>query len=175
VTKTLPTKAIFFLSDDLREEARGKMTLVGLYPDNKMYVELTTPGTLPAGLVAVLGQLTVSCVMFGGAGRLPMEADIQAPTGQLIAKLANDQDFNANGTSTLAFRGTSVAVPAYGVYRCRVKVDTKEFLYEFEILAGPPPGLGTTTQPAPSAKKLPRTRRRASSHKSVAGGSKRSR
>jgi hypothetical protein len=166
VTKFLPSKAKFFLSDDLREEARGKMTLVGLYPDDKMYVEMATQGTVPPGVVAVLSQLTVSCVMFGGAGRFSTDSEIKAPTGQVLVKLAGDQDFNANGTSTLVFRGTSVAIPAYGTFSCTVKVGTKKFLYVFAIVAGPPPGVGGIAQPILRVPKPPRKKQSTRSPKS---------
>jgi hypothetical protein len=36
----LPTRVKFLLCDDVRAESSGKITLVGLYPDDKILVQI---------------------------------------------------------------------------------------------------------------------------------------
>jgi hypothetical protein len=165
--QALPRQAKFLLSEDMREEAQGKMTIVGLFTDDKIYVD-TTVGPVPPGVVAVLSSLTITCTMSGGSGTFPAVSTIVGPSRQLLARVSGNAQFRPGATTTLALKSIGVALPSLGTYRVNVKVGRKEFDYSFDILQGPPPGLaaanpiGTRRPSAPSVtSRVKRAARRA--------------
>jgi hypothetical protein len=144
--KRLPNRVKFLLSDDIREETHGKMTVVGLYADDKIFV---AQSALPQGVVTVM-NLALTCMMFGGAGSFPLKAQITGPAGQTIANITGTQDFVPGAIGTLVLRGSPVVLPQFGAYRFELTLQRKVFSYSFEVLAGPAPGLQTAAAGVPS-------------------------
>jgi hypothetical protein len=136
----LPKRAQFLLSDDIREETSGKMTIIGYYTDAKVFVT-TIPNAPapPAGVIAQMPQFCMSCILSEGVGQFPILAEIRGPSGQLIATFNAQQVFIAGATTTIALRGLNVTFPEFGKYECTVTVKTKKFTYSFELVQGPPP------------------------------------
>jgi hypothetical protein len=155
-----PTKAKFILSDDIREETGGKMTIAGLYADDRIYLNPAGPSTLPPGIVGILNQLSVACIMFGGSGSFPTVADIIGPSGQVLTHVSGSSDFKSGATNTLALKAANILVPEFGTYTCKISVQRKVFSFKFEILLGPAPALAPSPVHAtPSATRAPHARR----------------
>jgi hypothetical protein len=144
-----PNRAKFILSDDIREEMGGKMTIIGYYVDDTIFLGPSlSPNSLPPGIVGGIPQLCLACILFGGApGTVPISGEIKDPTGKQFAALTGSVEFKAASTSTVAFRGSNVAAPGFGTYDCNITVLQKTFNYSFRILPGPAPA----AQTAPSA------------------------
>jgi hypothetical protein len=160
----LPTAARFLLSDDLRDEPNGKVTILGFFPDDRIFVNSLPAGSSPPhGAVGVLSQLCISCMMFGGSGTITTVAEVTGPSGQTWANMIAVQDFRPNTVTTLALKGISIILPAFGTYKCEVQAQAgthrKSFSYSFEVLPGPAPILAAPTRvPATKPRVLKRPR-----------------
>jgi hypothetical protein len=141
----LPKRAQFFLSDDIREEANGKMTIVGYYADGKIFVT-SIPNTpaLPPGQVTFMPQFCMTCILAEGEGALPVTLEIRGPSNQVIANYSAQQQFAAGATTTVALKGSNITFPEFGRYNCIIKVKSKKFTGSFEVLKGPAPGQSAT-------------------------------
>jgi hypothetical protein len=152
----LPSRAKFLLCDDVRAETNGKITVVGLYPDDKILVNLI-PGlpSLP-GTVAVLNQIAIVCMLFDGDGMFPASATITGPSGlKLPSVMLGNPTFKPGTSATIVLNsGGAFPVPSYGHYKCVLTVDKQDFLFQFEIAAGP--GAATPARPAAPVKKKSR-------------------
>ena len=143
--KQIPPNSVkFVLSDDIREEAHGKMTIVGLYADDKIFVEMKPAVPLPPGIVTVV-NLSIACMMFGGAGNFNIKAEITGPAWQPITQINGTQDFIPGATATFVLKGAPIALPQYGAYLCKITVQQKVFSYTFEVWPGPPASLTAAT------------------------------
>jgi hypothetical protein len=147
-----PSSVKFLLCDDVRSEANGKLSLIGLYPDDKIYVLSSPnvpgqPSAMP-GFVAVLNQLAVVCLAFGGVGVFPASAKITGPSGQAFSTmLLGNPTFTHGATSTIALQGGLFPVQSYGRYTCTLTIGAVDFTFGFDILAAPAP----TALPPPAA------------------------
>lgn len=150
----VPAKAKFYLCDDVREEALGKMTLVGLFADDKVFVHLQNGMPAPPpGAVALIGHIAIACVLFDGEGSFPVHADLFRPSGQQVGYLSAPQlTFKTGTTATFVLKGPNFPVHEYGKYSCKVFVDTTVFPFDFEILQGPslPVGPGASLSSPPT-------------------------
>ncbi len=147
-----PTGAKFFVSDDLREEANGKITIVGLFVDDRIFV-LPLPASAPAlpqGYVAALNQLCLTCILVGGQGSYSVKTAITTPSGKKFVEQKIDQTFDPNKTATIGIRGNNILFPEFGKYKVDFTVGRKVYDYKFELLQGPAPNVGTVL-PKPAA------------------------
>ena len=167
-----PKRVKFLLCDDVRGEQSGKITLVGLYPDDRIYVHVqpnvTQQFAAPAP-VAVLNQLAVVCLVFGGDGALATSAVISGPGSQPIPPMdLGSPIFKPGSVATIGLQGGLFRVDQFGKYTCTLTIHGATFSYDFEILAGPAPWMAAAPAAAlaapvrptkkprkkPSAKKL---------------------
>ena len=157
--RQLPSRVKFLLSDDVRSEANGKITVVGLYADDKIFVQ-TLPGhPPPVGAVSALNQMVIICLAFDGDGIFPVSATVSAPSGQQLATMSLGQiTFSPAGPSTIILQSGLFLVPQFGGYRCAVDIGGISFPFDFQILSGPPtvatgPVVPTTSLPTVVSKK----------------------
>jgi hypothetical protein len=140
----LPTRVKFLLCDDVRAESSGKLTLIGLYPDDKILVQqnpaLTNQPGWPAGMVAVLNQLAIVCVAFGGDGTFPASATITGPSGVPLSTMPlGTAIFQPNTPATMALQGGLFPVAQYGQFKCTLTIGKSSFHYTFDVIAAPVP------------------------------------
>jgi hypothetical protein len=143
----------FLLCEDVRPEADGKLTIIGLYADDRMIVNVT-PGVAPpppAG-VPIYGvpQLAIASIVLDGVGTYPAGTEILDPTGGSMGKVAmGDAVLSAGKTATLAIKSGPFPVARFGSYKFVLTLGPATFSFDFEILAGPGSGLVTVQTPPP--------------------------
>jgi hypothetical protein len=141
MSQNAPKNVRFLVSDDLREETNGKMTVIGLYADDKIWVLPSPIGMAPPqGFVAALPQLCIGCIFLDGSGRYDVKALITSPSGTKMVDQIFDQTFISGQTSTIGIRGNNLLFPEFGKYKCEFTVgNANVFRHDFELLQGPPP------------------------------------
>jgi hypothetical protein len=150
MSQVAPTSARFFVSDDIRDETSGKMSIIGLYADDKIYTQPMPGFAPPQGFVAVVAQLCISCVLIGGSGRFAVKAVVISPSGAKMVEQLFDLVLDPNRTATVGIRGNGLAFQDFGAYECQMIVGNRTFTHDFHVLAGPPPvSTGTPPPPAP--------------------------
>ena len=148
----------FLLCDDARPEASGKLTLIGLYPDDKIIVQSNlAQAALPANIAAI-SQLAIVAIIFDGSGSFPMRASIVGPKGHAVTTMPlGSPSLNAHAPSIVILQGGSFPVAEYGRYTCTLSIGKTDFPFHFEILAGLLPVLSL-----PATPKRTRARRKTS-------------
>lgn len=140
----------FILCEDARVEAFGKLSLLGVYVGERIFV-FPNKEALPKELkaVAVFGPLTFVVTIYGKRSKQPTRFELVAPGGKSIAggplAAANSQK---DITSTLVAKLIQIAVPKWGKYIARFSFGKSTLEFPFEIAAAPagtkvPQGFGT--------------------------------
>ena len=129
MVNTKPTRAEFYLCEDVRSEEGGRNTLVGLYPGNKILVRPPADGSVVADRLAILA------VLFGGSGEAKMSVVLTDPDGQ-AAELHLPKPVHLKGdTHSVKIRFRPFLIAAFGTYVVTVSFDDKVFTYSFEVLS----------------------------------------
>jgi hypothetical protein len=144
-----PSRVKFLLCDDARAESSGKLTLVGLYPDDKILVQQNPAVPIqPPGVVALLNQLAIVCILFDGDGVFPASATITGPSGLKLADMPlGTPTFKAGAPGIMALQCGLFPVAQLGQYTCTVTVGKSDFRFPFYFLAGPAPTASVPTAP----------------------------
>jgi hypothetical protein len=155
-TSCPPKGSRFYLCDDVRPEATGKLTLVGLYPDDKILAQtpLNQQGT--PGIV-VISQMAIVCVLFDGDGIFDVTTTLKGPMGQSIANMIlKNATFIPLKPLVLIMPNQQFPLSGFGQYTMTVEVGAATFRFDFEILLSQP-GPPALIPPVPKKrKKLPR-------------------
>jgi hypothetical protein len=154
---TLPTRVKFLLCDDVRAEADAKLTIVGLYADDKIIVNtalnpapIAAPSLpLPRGLpVYGVPQLAIASIVLDGIGTYPALGEFRDPKGNVIIRIVlGDALLVIGKTATLIVKGGTFPVTQFGTYKFVLTLGTTDFSFDFEILAGSSIS-GTTASPS---------------------------
>jgi len=134
-----PSRVKFLLCDDVRAETSGKMTVVGLYPADKIIVHTKGRDDRPAGSpVAVLHQLAVVCLLFDGSGTHLPKVSLFGPSGQkIVESTMSEVTLNKDVSATIVLQGPQFVVPEFGTFKAKFVIGSKEFDYQFDIAAAP--------------------------------------
>lgn len=127
--------AKFLLCEDIREELRSKLSVMGVFAGDR--IDVHGPSPLPDGKgVAMLHSLGLVSILRGKPGKFDVEMTIQGPKGVLIGNgKFNDTVIGPDGVATLILRLPSFVVPAFGQYEARFVIGKQTLTFEFEILA----------------------------------------
>ncbi len=147
-----PRSVKFLLCDDARAEASGKITLVGLYPDDKIVVQLGQQ--TPPGVVAALSQVSFVCIVTDGDGAFPASAIITGPGINLSKMSLGSPTFKRGEHTTIILQGGQFLVPQFGKFACTLSIGGVDHKFPFEIISRPVPV--TVFPAAPVAKKKAR-------------------
>lgn len=139
MSKKYPTaKTIkFILCEDLREEPRSKLTLLGVFAADS--ISILKPEAPKGGTgVAVLSSLAIVVAIKGIAGDFEAALAVHSPNGKKPAfegKLGK-VTLPKLGSATLAWKVQGFVVPKFGKYRAELSLDDRVYPFEFEILDG---------------------------------------
>lgn len=132
-----PTIVRFFLADDVRQEINGKVSAVGLYPDNVVIAEMsggtsapspTNLGFLPA--ISVLANVTIE----PGEHRYQMTIDPTSVMPKVLTGPGSTLVTPKYGDSVnLIMRLPSLPFTGYGMVHVVLTTDTDRHVFSFEI------------------------------------------
>ena len=125
----------FLLCEDIREEIRSKLSVMGLYAGDR--IDVHGPSPLPDGKgVAVLHSLGIAAILRGKPGTFDVDLKITGPKGESVGqgKFA-DTKITRDGVATLILRLPNFVVPAFGTYQASYSVQKQSMVFEFDILA----------------------------------------
>jgi hypothetical protein len=126
----------FVLCEDAREEARRKLSLLGVYPNDSITVYAAEP-VPAAGGVAVLQSLTLVAMLRGVAGEFAVSVKVLGPNRKLAfeGKLP-ELKIDKTASAVVGFKVQGFVVPEFGKYRAELMLDDRVYPYEFEVLNG---------------------------------------
>jgi hypothetical protein len=149
----------FLLCDDVRPEASGKLTLVGLYPNSVVVVRRAV---VPAGTnaVALLDSLTMMFVIEAEPGTCKALVRLQAPTDAVILDGTEvDVKISADGAGVLFAKASQLLLPAYGRYEIFLTLEGKTHPFSFDVRDGTGTTAAREEPPKKSAVKKARKRK----------------
>jgi len=134
----LPQTVRFLLCDDVRPEATGKVSIIGLYPADVIMVRNMDGQVPPEGLVTVLGQIAIACLALNGNGTYTAGVAITGPSGQnMLSGSLGEFTLARDRNATLIVQSTNLAVPEYGKYTLILTIGKREYPFEFNIVQAP--------------------------------------
>ena len=135
MTSISPTKAKFFLADDVRQETNRKLTLVGLYPHDLIII-VSNGRNKPSSKTPAVLHFVIGCILADGAGEFKPKALFTDPSGKKVfeGEVARLRIFPGFG-STLIMQVPQLVVSELGTYKVLLTVGTNSFAYEFQVVA----------------------------------------
>ncbi len=160
VTKEAPVWARFYICDDVRIEAAGKFSLMGLFPDSIVVVHLPrgVQPTIKAPLA--IESLCILVAVHGLTGVHKARFALGSP--ELTVKPAfmeRDIQFSENRAANLIVRMKPYVVRSFGKTKVQLEVAGHVFEHSFEIRRGELPQSMEPVKvvPAKKRRKLPRS------------------
>ncbi len=141
-------KAKFFMADDIRQEASGKFTIIGLYADDVMILNA------PAGTPAPTRELTITlprkiCFLVNlsdiDTGKYPASAEIVPPDGgepQVTVSIPEGIVVDENRSANIISEVDFFPISGNGIYNWRMKIGEFEALdipFELRLNIHSPP------------------------------------
>jgi hypothetical protein len=124
------------LCEDVRQEINGKLSLLGLYPDDTIIVLGKPASALPPGVVAHL-NLAVVIVVTGGAGKFDGILRIVAPGGKaLFESPMMPVTIERGRSATAGWKIQGVLFPRFGEYKIEFALDRKRYTFAFRVIDG---------------------------------------
>lgn len=119
------------LCENARQEARGKVSLLGFFAGRKILVDKGTK--LPTNI-----QLSAVYIASNGSGEFEVKFQVQSPSGNItpvysLAKLKMDP----SKSTTLMFEFSPFIVDAYGTYTFNLTIDNKTYVRHVEVTEAP--------------------------------------
>lgn len=135
MTNVLPKRVNFLLADQIREEAGGKLTIIGLYANDEIILLGDLPEELPIGLQGLaLPALSILVQLKDGIGNYNGEAQVIDPNGKpLIIPAKLTISLKENVWSNLIVPFVPFPLPKFGLYTFELKLDNKKYKYTFTI------------------------------------------
>ena len=136
MAKVYPKSLRFLLADAIRQEAGGKLTLLGLYAGDEVVLQGELPDVVPDGMKGVAIQgLTVLIMIPDGHGEFQCRFQLFDPTGDLLidGRAAVTVNKQKGIASNLLFPISPFPVPQFGRYRVLCDLDKRSFEYSFVI------------------------------------------
>jgi hypothetical protein len=128
-----PPRCRWYLADDTRTEAGGKITLLGLYPDDAMIVEMPAEAPMPTADQPILIEgLTILCVLSGFQGSAEFEFTLGDPSDGLTRKF-NIESVDPNGHLSIASRFRPSMIHSFGKKTFSVACPSIGFREEFHF------------------------------------------
>jgi hypothetical protein len=147
----------FLLAEDVRQEAMGKISLLGVLPGERFLVS-GPPPTFPPGFpspVFVVPSLAFVFIVSDLGGNLAGRFSIVAPDGKTdIAKVDMAVPGQKNSPTVAFSIARPFAGPSFGEYTIRLEIGTHRWKFALTIDKAP----DTTQTPAKAAKAKARKR-----------------
>lgn len=131
--------ARFLLCEDIRAEALGKISLIGVYVGERVVV-WPLPGRKPTDTkdVAQIGPLAFVVVVSGPSGKYKTAFELVNPDGKRWgSKQLGKLEIKDDAASLLATRALQMLVPKFGQYVVRFSLDGSRFDFPFQITPAP--------------------------------------
>jgi hypothetical protein len=126
----------FFLADDIRAAPDGKITLVGLHPDNVL-IGSAEPGTPPpsAELPHAIANVAILVNVTGAVGRHPVSVELIGASTAM--KLPKDQmmQFGPGRAMNMILIFQPLTFASYGKKALRIAVGNALGHFEFEVVS----------------------------------------
>src|SRR5258706_1529993 len=129
MTKKLPSDSdiLFLLADLARNEAGGKMTLMGLYTDGAILIPNGT--ALPVNL-----QLVFYYLVKAGEGDFKADFRVIAPSGKQVAGgVMPNATKEKNKPLTLLLQFPVITLPELGTYNLELILDSSTFIRQINL------------------------------------------
>ncbi len=134
--KTYPSddRLTLIVADDLRQELGQKISVIGMYANNRLEVpkESNPPFHIPS--IALLMWF------LDGNGKFTINIDITSPSGKSIPQKPLDNrelEMQESGALTLMLKLAPFVVSEFGAYQCRVLIDDREYVRSFDVVRSP--------------------------------------
>ena len=138
MTEKLPTKKDikFLLSEDVRMEAGGKFSLLGVFPSDRFSVG----GKLPTGVSGVafaIPSLAFTFVILPRAsyGKRPGRIKVFAPDKRTVLGdiELSTVDLKPGRSAVIANAAKPFAGPAYGTYTVELEIGSNKYRFPFTV------------------------------------------
>lgn len=149
--KKFPTRqyATFVLSEDLRAEVNGKITLLGVYPAAGIRIFSKPTKANPAKL-----RLVFSFFFRDGYGTFKPKVVLRDPKGNtLLSKDFDQVEKEAKSSLPIALIALIQSVTTVGEYHVTAYLDDQEYTFPIDILSSVPPD-GDKAESAKPTKKV---------------------
>lgn len=129
-----PISCRWYLCDDVRNEEGGKLSLLGLYPDDTVIINMPSdhPDPTPEAPIAV-EELSIFCVLLGFQGEADFTLrlfDKKNPRVGLTRTLAIESS-TSEGTINLISKFRPVAIHSFGEKRFSISCAAPKFQDDF--------------------------------------------
>jgi hypothetical protein len=130
---SLPTQCISIVADAIRQEAGGKVSLLGVFADGRIVVSVGS--SLPLVL-----PLAFYFLFTDGEGSFDGKLRVLSPTSKVLFDLSLGKQTKHKGqpmTTSVALMGLSL--PEWGDYQAILTLDDRRYVRGFSLAAGLPP------------------------------------
>lgn len=150
MTNQLPTQIRFLLADSVREEAGGKLTILGLYSGDEVVMQGALPSQLPEGRAEVyLKELAILIIAMDGEGEFQAQIQLYDPNNSPIRQSSPMPVNKVKGSPmNIILPIAPFPVRAFGNHQLAFQLDKKVFKYKF-IVRHQDPGMHLPVTPAP--------------------------
>jgi hypothetical protein len=137
----LPTKrdVKFILAEDIRQEALGKSSLLGVIPGERFLVGGPPPAAAPANVEFVLSSLAFFFAITGGEGSFKGRFRILGPDKKtVVVDMPIDKPIEVVGGKGAVFATASKPFigSAFGTYSVQLELDKAKFSFPMTIEKG---------------------------------------
>lgn len=126
----------FILCEDAREEARQKMSFLGVFPNDSIAIHRAQQPSNGSG-VAILENVTIVAMLRGLKGEFTASLKVVSPDEKVLfeAKFPNMKADEID-SALLVAKVKGFVVPAFGKYAVELRLDDRVYPYGFEIVDG---------------------------------------
>lgn len=131
--KQYPTSFRMLISDDVRDEAGGKQTLVGVYGGDD--IGFTRPANVEASTRPSLPQLCIYTVFSDGEGEFSTRVELITPSGIKLAAVGPFIAEKIQGKNMIvSCKVTPIVFPENGAYTINLALDDKVYSHKIVVL-----------------------------------------
>lgn len=133
------TSVRFYLADDVRSESSGKVTLVGLYPDNVLVLGLPTGTASPSPQNALgISAVAVLSTIQGDPGLCEAVFKLTDPHGRVMIQSAEPAPIlvGKERHANLIARFPAFVVTGFGTYKFELQIGDQVHVFPIEVKQG---------------------------------------
>ncbi len=135
MAKKLPAQLRFLLADAVREEAGGKVSILGFYSGDEVVLQGELPTKLEEGAQAVaLPALTILVLFVDGYGNFQLRLQVFDPTGKPFGLSKPMQINKVKGAPyNIILPIMPFPIRVFGRYRFELRIDKRKYEYSFTV------------------------------------------
>jgi hypothetical protein len=139
----------FYMAEDLRQEVGGKVSVIGLFPDNVVVLPLPTNVPEPTEATPILFK---SLAFLVNISKLSEEADISVDietngVRKTLVEKKRHADPGPGRSINMFFIMQPCVIQSFGLRKLFITVGEELQTFEFEIRRGVPEGVETFSEP----------------------------